>query len=77
MNHHLLASLNSNEVTVVIRLAEEADAQEGDDGLDLPAELAHRETRLKRTREAKAEIEQRARERHEKEKAAHEEKLVT
>jgi len=73
---NLLEKQIEEEARRLLRMAEEADAQEVDDQLDLPAELAHRETRLKKIREAKAEIERRARERYETEKREHEEKLA-
>ena len=63
------------EVNELMRKAEAADHQEADDGIDLPREIAIREERLARIREAKATIEARARERYERERAEYEEKM--
>jgi transposase len=70
------------EVEKLLAQAGETDAAEdvlygkGKRGDELPAELARRETRLKKIAEAKAALEQEARERAEAKKKAIEEKLV-
>ncbi len=51
------------EVEQLLRLAEQADRRDVPDGMDVPAEIARRETRLAAIRQAKAEIEARAQER--------------
>lgn len=58
------------EVEELLRQAEEADRADLPDGLDIPDELARREERLAAIAKAKAEIEQRAAERHAQEQAA-------
>lgn len=62
------------EVTALLAKAEAADAQEQAQGLDIPAELARREERLARIREAKAKIEAMAAERQAAEQAEYEAK---
>ena len=52
------------EVQLLLRMAEESDNRPLNDGLDVPAEIARRETRLSAIAQAKAKIEQRAAERH-------------
>lgn len=64
------------EVEDLLRQAEEADRADLPDGLDIPDELARREERLAAIARAKAEIEQRAAERHAQEQAEYEEKLA-
>jgi len=64
------------EVARLIRLAEEADADDIPDGMDIPEELNHRETRLKAIADAKAEIERRASEKYAEAKREHERKLA-
>lgn len=64
------------EVARLIRLAEEADTNDIPDGMDIPEELNHRETRLKAIAEAKAEIERRASEKYAEEKREQERKLL-
>ena len=51
------------EVEQLLRLAEQADQRNIPDGMDVPAEIARREARLAAIRQAKTEIEARARER--------------
>lgn len=63
------------EVAELVALAEAADGADVPDGMSVPEELARREDRLARIAEAKATIEARAKERHERELAAHREKL--
>jgi len=53
------------EVEQLLRKAEQADAAETDDQLDIPAEIERREKRLQRIAEAKEAIRQRAQQRHE------------
>jgi transposase len=64
------------EVQVLLARAETTDREVLADGLDLPAEVARREERLKALEEAKAQIEERARERHERERQVYEEKAA-
>jgi len=71
----LEAQLNE-EVSKLLRLAEQADQSEKPDGMDIPAELARRETRLAAIAQAKVEIEGRAQERYERERADYESKLT-
>jgi hypothetical protein len=62
-------------VEKLLELAETATGQENR-GLDIPAELARREERLKKIAQAKAEIERRAKERYAREKVQYEEKMA-
>ncbi len=64
------------EVERLLRLAEQADRRDVPDGMDVPAELARRETRLTAIREAKAKIEARAQERFEVEQKVYEAKVA-
>ncbi len=54
----------------VLKLAESADQKSVPDGMDLPAEIARRQGRLAAIAKAQAQIERRARERHEEEQRA-------
>lgn len=63
------------EVRTLMQKAGEADNEDANEGMDIPAELLRREDRLKVIKEAKAQIEQRAKERYEKEKALYDEKM--
>src|ERR671915_241796 len=63
------------EVEKLLELAETAPDQ-GNRGLNIPAEIARREERLKKIAEAKAEIERRAKERHAREKTEYDEKMA-
>ena len=63
------------EVEELLELAKTANGQEHR-GLDIPAELARWEERLRKIAEAKAEIERRARERYAREKADYDEKMA-
>src|SRR5208283_916085 len=56
--------------------AEAADAADVPDGMSIPEELARREERLQKIAQAKAKIEERAKERYERELAEHEAKLA-
>ena len=64
------------EVKALLAAAEAADSTPLPDGLDVPAEIARREERLKRMAEAKAKIEARAKERHAAEQQEHAEKMA-
>ena len=64
------------EVAELMARAEAADAADVPDGMSIPEELARREERLQKIAEAKAKIEARAKERHERELAEHEAKLA-
>lgn len=64
----------SEEVNRLLARAERADGQERSAPLDLPGEIARREQRLQAIRAAKAQIEQRAKERFEREQAIYEAK---
>ncbi len=62
------------EVARLMALAEAADNQKIPDGIDLPAEIARRENRLKAIAAARATLEERARKRHEHEQREHQAK---
>lgn len=62
------------EVARLMAMAEAADTTEVVDGMDIPAELARREHRLKAIGEAKAQLEVQAAQRHAVEQAAYEAK---
>ncbi len=64
------------EVKKLLALAEAADNEKIPDGLNLPDEIKRREDRLKAIGQAKAKIEERARERHEQEQAEYQGKLA-
>ena len=64
------------EVDSLLRQAEQADQSTIPDGMSIPEELERREKRLEAIAKAKREIERRAEERYEKEKAEHEAKLA-
>jgi transposase len=63
------------EVEKLLEMAETIPDQ-GNRGLNIPAEIARREERLKKIAEAKAEIERRAQERHAREKTEYDEKMA-
>lgn len=63
------------EVQTLLTLGEKADRTGVPDGMDVPAEIARREQRLKAIDQAKAQIEQRARDRYEREQQEHLAKL--
>jgi hypothetical protein len=71
-----LESQFAEEARRLLELAEEADRQDEEEELDIPAELAHREERKKRIREAMAEMKARAEERYAREIAEHNAKLA-
>lgn len=64
------------QIQELLSLAEAADKADLPDGLSLPEELSRREKRLEVIREAKAEIERRAEERHSVEQQEYEQKLA-
>jgi len=64
------------EVAELVRLGEQADSQAIPDGMDIPAELARREERLKAIEAAKKKLEARAAQRHAAEQAEYEAKLT-
>ena len=64
------------EVQALLKLAEASDKQAQADGMDVPAEIARREDRLKAIAQAKADIEERARQRHAAEQQEYEAKLA-
>lgn len=64
------------EVEELMRMAEEADGADEAGQVDIPAELARREERLKRLEEAKRKIAERAAERQVAERAEYEEKVA-
>lgn len=64
------------EVQTLMALGEKADRAGVPDGMDVPAEIARREQRLKAIDAAKAQIEQRARERLDTERQEHQAKLA-
>ena len=64
------------EVAQLLAKAEAADAADLPDGLSIPDELALREDRLKKLAEARAKIEERAKERYEREKAEYDAKMA-
>lgn len=63
------------EVAELIEMAEKANSNELPDGLSIPDEIKRREDRLAVIAEAKAEIERRAEERYQQEKAEYDEKM--
>lgn len=74
---HRLEQQLAEEARRLLELGEEADRRdEEEEELDIPAELARREERKKRIREAVAEIKARAEERYAKEIAEHNAKLA-
>lgn len=64
------------EVAELLAMAEATDRADLPDGLSIPDELARREQRLSKLAEARATIEARAKERHERELAEYEAKLA-
>lgn len=64
------------EVESLLAQAEQADQSAVPDGMNLPAEIAHRQARLDAMVAAKAKIEERAKVRFEKEQAEYENKLA-
>jgi transposase len=64
-----------NEVQELLCQAEEADASDLPDGMNLPEELTRRQDRLEKIAKAKAEIQQRADERYAREKEAYDKKI--
>lgn len=82
--HYTLSYQRANEIEAQLKRevgellakAEQVETSEAKQPLDIPAELARRETRLAAIAEAKAEIERRAAERSAAEQAAYEAKLA-
>ena len=66
-----------DEIRELLCKAKQADKEDLPEGMNIPEELARRESRLEAIAAAKAQIEQRAAERFAKEKQKHEEKLAT
>jgi transposase len=64
------------EVAELMAKAEAADQADRPDGMSIPDELARREDRLRLLAEARAKIEARAKERHERERAEYEAKMA-
>lgn len=64
------------EVAELLAQAEAADQADIPDGMEIPTELAIRQDRIKAIKEAKAEIERRADQRHAKEQAEYSRKLA-
>ena len=64
------------EVAELLKMGEQADAEERCDGLDIPEELARRQARLEAIAKAKAELERRAAERYAREQAEYDEKAA-
>lgn len=64
------------EVAELMELAEQADNANIPDGMNLPEEIARRQTRLDAIAEAKEKIKQRATERHAKEKQEYDQKVA-
>jgi transposase len=65
-----------DEIKELLRKAKQADKEDLPDGMNIPEELARRESRLQAIETAKAQIEQRAAERFAKEQQDHEAKLA-
>jgi len=64
------------EVAELFAQAEATDQADTPDGMDIPAELAIRQDRIKAIKEAKAEIERRAAQRYDKEREEYDRKLA-
>lgn len=64
------------EIRRLMRLAEQADNEKTDDGLDIPAEIARRETLIEKLSTAKAKIEEREAARHAEVRAKHAQRLA-
>jgi transposase len=65
-----------NEIERLLRMAEKADGANVPDGMDVPAELARRETRLQAIADAKERIRAREQARIATEQAAHDQKMA-
>ena len=63
------------EVKTLMQKAKEADDEDENDGMSVPDEIARREDRIAVIKEAKAKIEQRAKERYDEEKSDYDEKI--
>ena len=64
------------EVTELLQKAESADKADIPDGMDVPAEISIRRKRIEAIKEAKAEIERRAAQRHAEEQEAYDAKMA-
>ena len=73
---HKLEKQLKGEIKDLLRKAQSADNEDPPDGMNIPEELARRESRLAAIAAAKAQIEQRAAERFAKEQEAYQEKLA-
>jgi transposase/IS5 family transposase len=71
-----IAAKLRREIKRLIALAEQADNETSDDGLDIPAEIARREDMIASIDAARATIEQRERARHEEIRAKHQQRLA-
>lgn len=79
MSHGHIEKLEAQlreEVQTLLKKAAEVDREELADGIDLPAEVARREDRLKALAEAKSKIAERVKERDEQARKDHQEKLA-
>lgn len=65
-----------NEIDRLLRMAEKADQADLPDGMDVPAELSRRETRLQAIAEAKERIREREQQRITQEQAAYDERVA-
>jgi len=65
-----------SEIERLLRLAEKADQNDLPDGMDVPAELARRETRLRAIADAKERIREREQQRIAQEQAAHDQRMA-
>jgi transposase len=82
--HHALSHRNigkvqahlRREIKRLMKLAEQADNEKIEDGLDIPAEIARRETMIVKLSEAKAKIEEREAARHAEARAKHAQRLA-
>ena len=73
MSHgHAVAQMQllEDQIGQLLQKADDADSTPLEDGLSVPAEIARRQDRLEKLREATAQIEARANERHREEMAA-------
>lgn len=68
--------LATDQIAELLAKAEDADSTPLQDGLSIPEEIQRREDRLAKLKQAKAELEARAKARFEEENAAHAEKLA-
>ena len=64
------------EVRLLLQKGEDADNADQEDGMDIPEEIARRETRLQALKEAKEKIEARVKEQYEEQKKSYETKMA-